>query len=65
MKIGVRAFKNSVYATGGVIGVDVASSRFISEANDSELLWTSDGNVALLGVWSGWRIGFGGDMLCL
>lgn len=29
VKTGVRAFKNSVYASGGVIGVELPSSRFM------------------------------------
>lgn len=59
VKTGVRAFRNSVYASGGVIGVELLSSRLIESERP---VWSSDGNVALLGVLSGGRVGFVGPM---
>jgi hypothetical protein len=56
---GVRAFRNSVYASGGVIGVELISSPLMfPEVSELELLWISDGNVVLFGVLRGWRTGF-------
>jgi hypothetical protein len=54
---GVRAFKNSVYASGGVIGVEAASSCLILLMADSEPLRISDGKVQLFGVCKGGSTG--------
>ncbi|KAI1910963.1 hypothetical protein LOZ58_004843 [Ophidiomyces ophidiicola] len=58
--IGVRVFRNSVYATGGVIGVFRESSFLIKSilAENSGLSCSSDGNTSDLEVSSGAKVGF-------
>jgi len=57
---GDRAFKKSVYARGGVMGVFASSSCLITSSSPSAgLLGSSEGNVADLGVLSGGSSGFG------
>ena len=57
---GDSAFKKSVYAVGGVIGVLVSSSCLTtSKSPGTGLLGSSEGRVADLGVLSGGRSGFG------
>lgn len=64
LNTGVRALRNSVYAAGGVIGVDMSSLCLtVSEAPDDESLKSSDGKTVVFGVFSGWRTGFVGAML--
>jgi len=56
---GVRALRNSVYATGGVMGVLSASScLMMADKYGLALCRISEGNDAVLGVWSGGRVGF-------
>jgi hypothetical protein len=51
---GVRALRNSVYDSGGVIGVALPSSRLISlTVRVLEALCISEGNVKDFGVFSG------------
>lgn len=57
LNTGVRAFKNSVYASGGVIGVEDGSSCLILLMADSGPLRISDGKVQLLGVCKGGSTG--------
>ncbi|KAI7968225.1 hypothetical protein EIK77_010395 [Talaromyces pinophilus] len=57
LNTGVRAFKNSVYASGGVIGVEAASSCLILLIADSGPLRISDGKVQLFGVCKGGSTG--------
>lgn len=48
---GERAFRNSVYASGGVIGVFISSSCLIMSRKPSAgLLGNSDGSIAERGV---------------
>lgn len=54
---GVRALRNSVYASGGVIGVEAKSSCLMLLTADSEALLISDGKVQLLEVCIGCRTG--------
>lgn len=57
---GESALRKSVYAVGGVIGVLVASSCFITSSNPSAgLLGSSEGSGADLGVLSAGSSGFG------
>lgn len=67
LNTGVRALRNSVYAVGGVIGVDMSSLCLtVSEIVDEEsLLKSSDGKTVDLGVFNGWRTGFVGGMMLM
>jgi hypothetical protein len=57
---GDRAFRKSVYAVGGVMGVFASSSCLMTSSSPGAgLLGSSEGNVADLGVLSGGSSGFG------
>jgi hypothetical protein len=61
---GVRALRKSVYASGGVIGVALPSSRLMSlTVRVLESLCNSEGNMKGFGVLSGGRSGFWGGIL--
>lgn len=60
LKTGVSALRNSVYASGGVIGVVKGFSVFISDREYRRSLCNSDGKVAVLGVLRGCKTGFEG-----
>lgn len=61
--IGVSVLRKSVYATGGVIGVFMASSCLISSnlAENKGLSWNSDGKTSALEVSRGASVGFVGE----
>lgn len=64
LNTGVRALRNSVYAVGGVIGVDMSSLCLtVSEMEDEESLKSSDGKTVDLGVFKGGRTGLVGAMM--
>ena len=64
LNTGVNALRNSVYAVGGVIGVNAPSLCLTeSEEGVEESLKSSDGKTVVLGVFNGWRIGFSGPMV--
>lgn len=58
--IGVSAFKKSVYAVGGVMGVRKSASCLITADMQAEMgvEHISEGNEAVRGVCSGGRTGF-------
>lgn len=47
---GVKAFRKSVYATGGVIGVPMLSCLITADAHEIGVLMISEGNEAVFGV---------------
>jgi len=64
VKTGVRALRNSVYASGGVIGVALPSSRLISSTvRVFDSLRISEGYVGVSSVFSGGRSGFEAGIL--
>lgn len=64
LNTGVNVLRNSVYAVGGVIGVDMSSPCLtLSEEGVEESLRSSDGKTVVLGVFNGWRIGFSRPMV--
>lgn len=58
-RTGVRAFRKSVYAVGGVIGVRKSASCLMTAEMHAEIgvEQISDGNEAVFGVCSGGRTG--------
>lgn len=59
VKTGVKALRKSVYASGGVIGVALPSSRLMSSTvRVLESLCISEGKMKVLGVFSGCKSGF-------
>lgn len=64
LNTGVNALRNSVYAVGGVIGVDMSSPCLtVSEEVVEPSLKSSDGKTVVFGVFNGWRVGFSGAMV--
>lgn len=64
VKTGVRALRKSVYASGGVIGVALPSSRLMSSTvRVLESLCISEGKINVFGVFSGCKSGFGAGIL--
>lgn len=64
VKTGVRALRKSVYASGGVIGVALPSSRLMSSTLRAlESLCISEGKMKVFGVFRGCKSGFGAGIL--
>lgn len=59
VKTGVKALRKSVYASGGVIGVALPSSRLMSSTvRVLESLCISEGKMKVFGVFRGCKSGF-------
>lgn len=64
VKTGVKALRKSVYASGGVIGVALPSSRLMSSTvRVLESLCISEGKMKVFGVFSGCKSGFRAGIL--